>query len=306
MFSGPGAAYRVTMASSQGGSIGEFLRARRELIRPEDVGIAVTSRRRVPGLRRDELAMLAGISTEYYTRLEQGRDQHPSAQVLDALARALRLDTEAARYLHQLAAPRPTRRARRRRAERVTPSLQELLAGLHNMPAYVQGRYMDVLAANSLAIALSPSLQPGTNIVRSVFLDPAVHDLFDEWEQGLEGVVASLRALAGPDVDDPRLTELVGELSVRSQAFRRLWSRHDVRAHIGGGIHRMHHPQVGQLELQHEKFSVAGADGQMLVIYHAAPGSASERALGLLGTLVAESGTASRRRRGLDSGIGRR
>jgi transcriptional regulator with XRE-family HTH domain len=264
--------------------IGEYLRARRELMRPEDAGIAVNRRRRVSGLRRNELALLAGISTEYYTRLEQGRDRHPSAQVLDALARALQLDQEAAAHLHELAAPAPRRR--RRRVERVPPGLVQLLQAWHTTPAYVHGRRMDVLAANPLARALSPMFEPGGNVLRAVLLDPAVQALFDGWEERLGAVVAALRAEAGPDVDDPELNELVGELSVRSEAFRRLWSRHDVRAQVGGGVHRLQHPQVGELELHYEKFAVAGAGGQTLVIYHAEPGSRSEQALALLASIA--------------------
>jgi transcriptional regulator with XRE-family HTH domain len=263
--------------------IGEYLRARRELVRPEDAGIAVNRRRRVAGLRRDELALLAGVSTEYYTRLEQGRDRHPSAQVLDALARALGLGDEATAHLHELAAPAPRRR--RRRVERVPPGVEQLLQTWHTTPAYVHGRRMDVLAANPLATALSPVFTPGGNVLRAVLLDPAVQALFDGWEQRLGGFVAALRAQAGPDVDDPELNELVGELSVKSELFRRLWARHDVRAQAGGGVHRLQHPQVGELELSYEKFTVAGADGQTLVIYHPEPGSRSEQALALLASI---------------------
>jgi transcriptional regulator with XRE-family HTH domain len=268
--------------------VGEYLRARRELVRPGDVGISVTGRRRVPGLRRDELAMLAGISTEYYTRLEQGRDHHPSAQVLDAVARALRLDDDATAHLHALAEPTPRRRRRQRRAEHVQPSIQRLLDSWHHTPAFVQGRYMDVLAANALAETLSPMFSPGVNLIRAAFLDLAVRDLLLDWDTRVEGTVAGLRALIGPDVDDPRLVELVGELSVRSEDFRRLWSRHDVRPQAGGGTHRMRHPQVGELQLHYDKFHVAGADGQLLVIYQAEPGSRSEQALSLLASIAAD------------------
>jgi transcriptional regulator with XRE-family HTH domain len=265
------------MAASK---IGEFLRARRELLQPEDVGIAVTTRRRVSGLRRDELAMLAGISTEYYTRLEQGRDQHPSPQVLDALARALGLDEDGTAHLHRLA----TSKRRVRRGERVHPSLQQLLDAWTQTPAYVGGRHMDVLAANALATALSPVFQPGRNIVHAAFLDREFAALNDDHAAGLSRIVAALRAHAGPDVEDPALIELVGELSVRSEAFRRLWARHDVRPLTPRGVHRFHHPQVGPLTLSVEKFYVAGADGQVLAVYHAEPGSDSERALRLLGS----------------------
>jgi transcriptional regulator with XRE-family HTH domain len=264
--------------------IGEFLRARRELLQPEDVGVAVSTRRRVSGLRRDELAMLAGISTEYYTRLEQGRDQHPSPQVLDALARALQLDDDGTAHLHRLATPK----RRSVRAERIHPSLQQLLTSWQATPAYISGRYTDVLAANPLATALSPVFHPGRNIVHAAFLDPEFAKLNDDHAAGLKRVVAALRAQAGPDVDDPRLIELVGERSVRSDAFRRLWVRHDVRPFTARGVHGFTHPQVGRLTLAFDKFYVAGAEGQLLVVYHAEPGSASEQALHLLASLAAE------------------
>lgn len=266
--------------------IGEYLRARRELIRPEDVGLRDNSHRRVPGLRRDELAMLAGISTEYYTRLEQGRDRHPSTQVLDAIARALGLDEDAAAHLHALGAPEAPRR---RRTERVRPGVRLLLDAWHNTPAYVQGPFQDVLAANPLAVAVSPIFTPGSNILRAVLLDPAVQESLPGWQNRVGSLVAALRVMVGPDVDDPRLTDLVGELSVRSDMFRRLWSRHDAKPHASGGIHRIRHPIVGDLDLQYEKFAVTGAEGQLLVVYHALPGSPSADALALLGSLPEEA-----------------
>ncbi|WP_436527459.1 helix-turn-helix domain-containing protein [Actinoplanes sp. HUAS TT8] len=266
--------------------IGEYLRARRELIRPEDVGLPDNGHRRVPGLRRDELAMLAGISTEYYTRIEQGRDRRPSPQVLGAIARALGLDEDATAHLHALGVPAASRQ---RRPERLRPGLQPLLDAWHTTPAYVQGRFQDVLAANRLAVALAPIFTPGTNILRSVLLDPAVQEFLPGWQHRIGGLVAALRAMAGPDVDDPRLTELVGELSVRSDMFRRLWSRHDAKPHVGGGVHRMRHPIVGDLELPYDKFAVTDTDGQLLVVYRAEPGSPSADALALLGSLPEES-----------------
>jgi transcriptional regulator with XRE-family HTH domain len=267
--------------------IGEYLRARRELVHPDEVGLPSSGRRRVAGLRRDELALLAGISTEYYTRLEQGSDHHPSAQVLDSIARALRLDADATAHLHDLAAP-AARRRRARRPEPVSPSVRRLLNSWSGTPAFVQGRFLDVLAANPLMTALSPMYTPGRNLLRAAFLDSAVEDLFCDAEVRLENVVSALRASAGPDVDDPRLTELVGELSLKSAGFRRLWSRHDVKPHPGGGVHRMRHPQVGELELHYDKFHLAGADRQMLTVYQAQPGSRSEQALTLLATIAAD------------------
>ncbi|MEV4598008.1 helix-turn-helix transcriptional regulator [Amycolatopsis sp. NPDC049253] len=260
-----------------GNVIGEYLRARREQVRPEDVGITVNSHRRVPGLRRDELAMLAGISTEYYTRLEQGRDRHPSAQVLDAVARGLRLDREATAYLHDLADPAPRRRRAPESQENVRPSVGRLIASWELTPAYVQGRYLDVLAANPIAVALSPVYTPGTNLLRAVLLDPAAQEFFTGWEARVGGLVASLRA--GSEPDDPRLVELVAELSEESELFRRFWPRHDVRPQPGGGTHHLRHPGVGELDLQYDKFAVSGAEDQLMVIYHAEPGTRSAEAL---------------------------
>jgi transcriptional regulator with XRE-family HTH domain len=268
-------------------SVGEYLRARRQLVRPEDAGITDSGRRRVAGLRRDEVARLAGISTEYYTRLEQGRDHHPSRQVLDAVARALLLDDDATAHLQSLAEPEPARRRLQTCPERVQPGIQQLLASWNTTPAYVQGRRMDVLAANPLMTALSPMFTPGTNILRAAFLDSAVADLFVDRETILEGIVSGLRALVGPQTDDPQLAELLEELSSKSPDFQRLWSRHDVRPHIGDGTHRMHHPQAGKLELHYVKFHVTGADRQLLMIYQADAGSTSEKGLSLLASIAA-------------------
>jgi transcriptional regulator with XRE-family HTH domain len=268
--------------------IGEFLRARRELIGPQDVGIPdLGGRRRVAGLRREEVAFLAGVSIDYYVRLEQGRDQHPSQQVLDALARALQLDDDATAHLHRLAA-RPARRRRKTpRPEKVPAGILQLIASWSQTPAYVHGRYMDVLAANPLATALAPYYVQGENLVRATFLDPRVQDMHGDWEQLTESTVAGLRALVGPDVDDPRLNELVGELSVRSERFRQLWARHDVRPKRSGTT-RIHHPVVGRLELNYEKLPIPDTDRQMLSVYHASAGSANAQALALLATGAAE------------------
>src|SRR5262249_30887846 len=154
--------------------------------------------------------------------------------------------------------------------------------------AYVQGPFQDILAANRLAVALSPVFRPGGNILRSVLLDPEVQEFLPGWQSRVGSLIAALRAMVGPDVDDPRLTELVGELSVKSDPFRRLWPRHDAKPHPGGGMHRMRHPVVGDLELYYEKFAVTGADNQLLVVYRAAVGSPTEEALTLLGALPSE------------------
>jgi transcriptional regulator with XRE-family HTH domain len=264
-------------------ALGEYLRARRELVSPESAGIPHIGRRRVPGLRRDELSLLAGVSTDYYVRLEQGRDRNPSTQVLDALARALQLDEQATAHLQALAGSE--RRARRsgQMPERVALSIQQLIAGWQDTPAFVQGRRLDVLAANAAAAALSPLFTPGVNLLRATFLDRAVRDLYgDQWESLVQSTIAAVRALVGPDIDDPLLDELVGELSVRSDHFRALWARHDVRARTSSEIRCLQHERVGELELHYENLLIAGSEGQTLIIYHADPGSDTARALELL------------------------
>ena len=264
--------------------IGEYLRARRELVRPEEVGLPDLGRRRVPGLRREEVAMLAGVSADYYVRLEQGRDQHPSEQVIEALGRALQLDDDGVAHLRRLAAPTARRRRAPRRPERVPAGILELLDSLHETPAYVYGRYMDVLAANPLATALLPYYRVGVNLVRASFLDPQIDETHDR-ERVTEAAVASLRALIGPEVDDPQLEELVGELSVRSERFRKLWARHDVKPKRSGRS-QIDHPQVGKLDLGYEKLPIADADRLTLVLYHAEPNGKSAQALALLASTV--------------------
>jgi transcriptional regulator with XRE-family HTH domain len=267
--------------------IGEFLRARRELVQPEDVGIESYGRRRVPGLRREELAMLAGVSVDYYVRLEQGRERHPSEQVLDALARALQLDDTAAGHLQELARPAARRRRSSSRPQRARPGIERLMDGWSHTPAFVMGRYMDVLAANSLADALHGRAIRGSNVMRSIFLDPGAYEFYADWDDVARDSVATLRNLAGAGVDDPRLTELVGELSLKSETFRRLWARHDVREKASG-TKRFVHPVVGELALEYESFAIGGAPGQILVAYHAEPGGRDERALRLLESVAAE------------------
>ena len=281
-------------------ALGDYLRARRDLVRPEDIGLIPGGRRKVPGLRREELAMLAGISPDYYLRLEQGRDQHPSDQVLDALASALQLDPAAAAHLHDLARPRNRRRVRPR-AERVPAGIAQLLGQLP-VPAFVTGRYLDVLAANPLARALSPNFAPGRNVLRQLFLDPGDRELHQDWDRGTASVVGGLRERAGADPEDPQLAALVGELSIRSERFRALWARADVRHRRDGRSH-MRHPQVGELFMRREKLDIAGTDGLQMVIYHAEPGTESAQSLALLGSIAAtaERDTAGREPAGRDA-----
>ena len=275
--------------------IGEYLRARRDLVQPQDVGIPDSgSRRRVRGLRREDVAMLAGVSSDYYVRLEQGRGQHPSRQVLDALARALRLDDDATAHLHRLATPPPRRRRKTPRPEKVPSGILQLIESWGQTPAYVHSRHLDVLAANPLATALAPYYARGENLVRAALLDPRVRRMYHDWDQVTENTVAGLRALVGPDVDDPRLDELVGELSLRSHRFRELWARHDVR-HKRSGTERIDHPLVGPLDLSHEKLPIPDTDRQTLAVFHAASGSASAQALTLLATTATEAREPARR-----------
>jgi transcriptional regulator with XRE-family HTH domain len=257
--------------------LGEYLKARRHLITPEDAGLPRGPRRRVPGLRREELALLAGISPDYYLRLEQGRDRHPSPQVLASLARVLRLDADAQAYLRRIAEATGTAALRPLGEERVAEEIASLIDDL-DVPTFVQGRFMDVLAANRLARALSPQYVPGRNLLRAVFLDPRDRELHQDWDRATEEAVAGLRSLAGAELDAPRIVELVAELSAASDRFRMLWARQDVRDKVGG-TSRMLHPVVGALELRHEKFALTGADRQIMVMYHAERGSASRTAL---------------------------
>jgi transcriptional regulator with XRE-family HTH domain len=283
---------------SESNLLGDYLRARRELVHPESVGLPVNGIRRVAGLRREEVAMLAGISSDYYLRLEQGRDRNPSMQVLEALARVLQLDQAATDYLLGLSAPKPRHRPARPRREQVTDGIRHLV-DVMELPAFVHGRYFDVLAGNALAAALSPNLQVGQNRLLSVFLDPAERELYPDWVQATARFVAGFRESVGRDTDDPRFVQLVGELSLSSERFRKLWARHDIRTRAGGPT-RLNHPQLGDLSLQGEKLAIGGSEGQVLVVFHAATDSSSAEKLALLGSLASapvESGQAKSLRR---------
>ncbi|MDQ8043884.1 MAG: helix-turn-helix transcriptional regulator [Solirubrobacteraceae bacterium] len=277
--------------SSDDHRLGDFLRARRERLDPEAVGLSDYGRRRVKGLRREELAMLAGVSAPYYARLEQGRDTHPSPQILAALAAALQLDADAAAHLRALAEPQVAEpRRRTRRPERVRPGLAHLLSRWADQPAVVIGRHRDVLAATPLATVLHSGFDAGRNLVRDVFLDPAVRADYVDWDEVARGAVASLRASSTHDPDDPRLTDLVGELSIKSPEFAAMWARHDVKAKTSG-TKRFDNAFVGRLTLEYESFDVTGSDGQMLYVFFADPGSVDEHALALLGEIASGAAT---------------
>jgi transcriptional regulator with XRE-family HTH domain len=268
------------MVEEDTNQLGAYLRARRELIGPEAVGLRQTGLRRVPGLRREEVAMLAGISADYYLRLEQGRDRNPSVQVLEALAQVLQLDATGTEYLLHLAAAQPRRRRHRPRRETVPEGISSLLTTIA-LPAFVESRCFDVLAANPMAAALSPRLVAGGNRLRDVFLDPAERALYPDWPRTAAGLVAGFRSSVGTDTDDPRFIELVGELSLASETFGELWARHDVLRREGAFV-SLDHPQVGELTLYREKLVITGTAGQMLVLYHPEPATANADKLALL------------------------
>jgi transcriptional regulator with XRE-family HTH domain len=265
-------------------ALGAFLRARRERLRPDDVGLAWSGRRRVPGLRREELAMLAGVSPDYNLRLEQGRDLHPSAAVLDALARALQLDDEAIAHLHALAirraGPSPDLAL-----VRAAPHVERLISTWSRTPAFIHTRFMDVLAANALMTAVTPVVRVGANLIHATFLEPEIRDNLDEWEAVAAINVGRLRSMAGAHLDHPRLAELVDEVSAQSPEFRELWARHDVVV-TEPDRYKFDHPVVGRLELYPALLAVVGGDGQYLVCHCAEPGSSSERALETLATMT--------------------
>ncbi|MFC4907396.1 helix-turn-helix transcriptional regulator [Actinomadura gamaensis] len=269
-----------------GNHLGEFLRARRARLRPEDVGMASYGTRRVAGLRREEVAVLAGVNADYYTRLEQGRERNPSGQVLDALGRALRLDADARAHLFRLAGTVPDDRPFRQAAEQVSPALRQLMDGYPHTPAFVMNRTLDILATNALADALYRPFDPADNLARMTFLDPAGRRFYTDWDRAAQATVANLRQAAGFDPDDPRLAELVRDLTERSADFARLWNAHAVRGKTRDAK-RLLHPDVGPLTLSYQAFDVRDAPGQQLVIYHAEPGGDSAQALSLLGSVHA-------------------
>jgi transcriptional regulator with XRE-family HTH domain len=273
------------MAQEPNTELREFLRSRRAKITPEEAGLAPhPGTRRVPGLRREEVAQLSGVSVDYYIRLERGRHAHVSEAVLNAIARALRLNDLERAHLFRIA--RPSRaRPRPLPPQRVRPGLQLLLDTLADVPVLVLGRRLDVLAGNHLARALYTDFDAlparHRNMARLIFLDEQVRALHTDWEEGARGVVASLRLYAGRHPHDPSLAELVGELSLRDPDFRRWWADHDVFQRTHGTKH-YHHPLVGDLVLGYESFTATDDPDQTLGIYTAEPGSSSEERLKLL------------------------
>jgi transcriptional regulator with XRE-family HTH domain len=267
--------------------LGEFLRARRASLDPVAVGLPSGGVRRVPGLRREEVAVLAGVSSDYLTRIEQGREQHPSAQILDALARGLKLDEDARRHLFALADLVVPVQGHRPRAT-VSPELLQLLDSWSSTPAMILTPTLDVLARNALARALYSGFRDDDNLLRMTFLDPEGRRFYVDWNRAAEASVANLRAASVADPDDPALTALVEELLEGSEEFAALWNSHSVR----GKTHEakeFHHAAVGSVTLSYQAFDISSAPGQQLVVYQAEPASSSAQALLLLGNLDATS-----------------
>jgi len=272
--------------------IREFLTSRRGRITPQQAGLPIFGdNRRVPGLRREEVAMLAGVSVDYYTRLERGNLRGASESVLDAVARALQLDEAERAHLFDLArAAGPGKPSRRSAPKQVRLSVQRLLDAMTDAPALVQNGRLDILAANRLGRALYSELyldptRP-VNHARFTFLDPRAHDFYPDWDRAANDGVALLRAEAGRNPYDRALTDLVGELSTRSEEFRIRWAAHNVRLHQTGAKH-FHHPVVGDLTLTFEMMELAADPGLNLLAYSAEPGSRSAEALNLLASWTA-------------------
>jgi transcriptional regulator with XRE-family HTH domain len=285
----------------------EFLTTRRARITPEQVGLPLVGTRRVPGLRRSEVAAIAGLSVEYYARLERGQIAGASTGVLDALARALQLDETERAHLFDLAraadgiptSGRPRRRTPGKAASRL--SLQWALEAIKDGVAFVRDPHQNLLATNTLGRAFySPVIGDGgrlPNLARFQFLDPAARDFYPDWDLFAEMCVGIMRAEAGRDPHDRGLQDLVGELSTRSDVFRRLWADHNVRTH-GAGTKRFNHPVVGELTLAYEELAVTAEPGLVLLVYTAEPGSPSAERLSLLASWAAPADTTSPRSEG--------
>ena len=277
--------------------IRDFLASRRARITPEQVGLPATARRRVPGLRREEVAVLAGVSTEWYIRLEKGHISGVSEDVLDAVARALELDDDERTYLFDLArAARPNRRTPSRRKDvQVPPRVQWLLDSMTMSCAFVRNGRQDIVASNALGRAFHAPVRDSAtarnrrpNIARYIFLDPGSRDYFVDWDEAAVITAALLRAEAGREPHDRALRDLIGELSTLSPEFRTQWAAHDVRIRHDG-VKRVRHPEVGELELTYQSLDLPIADRAVhdLTIYTAEPGTTTEDRLKLLASLAA-------------------
>ncbi|WP_104172897.1 helix-turn-helix transcriptional regulator [Arthrobacter sp. Y81] len=271
----------------------EFLRSRRAKVTPEQVNLIVGTNRRVPGLRREEVATLASVSVDYYARLERGNLTGVSDEVLEAIAHALRLDEAETAHLFDLARAAQQRPARRRRPappEQVRPGLQRFLDAVTGAPAWIRNDRMDFIASNALGRALyapilADPVRPANN-ARFVFLNPESRSFYPHWEQVANDVVAILRSYAGQRPHDKSLTDLIGELATRSDEFRMRWAAHNVRFHRTG-VKQLHHPVVGDLELTYEAMELPANPGWTMFAYTAEPGSASDERLKLLASWAA-------------------
>ncbi|MEV5711044.1 helix-turn-helix transcriptional regulator [Actinoallomurus sp. NPDC052274] len=267
--------------------LGAYLKARRAQVTPEQAGVPSTGHRRVPGLRREEVASLAGVSVDYYVRLEQGRERTPSAQVVEALAVALRLPDDGRLHLFRLAGLGPRARSAAVN-DHVDPNLLQLMSAWPNNPAIVYNRAFDVLASNAIADALFHDWSHSRNLMHVVFTEPAARSFYVDWHDVARNSVAGFRLGYGEAPDDPRIRQVLTELLEESPEFARLWARHDAR---GKALEskRFHHRDVGALTLSMQTFDVRSSPGQELVVYHAEPASPSSEALSLLGSLAADS-----------------
>ncbi|MER7535702.1 helix-turn-helix transcriptional regulator [Streptomyces sp. NPDC097704] len=272
--------------NDRGRELADFLRTRRARVTPDQAGLPEDGRaRRVPGLRRDEVARLAGVSTEYYTRLEQGRAQNPSPEVVESLTVALRLDPSEREHLTDLLArPAPSRRAPAA-PQRVRPGLHLMLQTLDHVPAFILGRRTDVLASNRLAREVLTDFEalpaPHRNLARYYLLDPEARARVGDWERVAAETVAILRLEAGRSTHDRRLADLVGELTVKSAEFATWWNDHRVLRRTHGAKHYQH-PVAGELHFSYESFQVPGDTEQTLCVYNVEPGSPTARSLRLL------------------------